>query len=45
MLKIKRFSDAEYQIVNVEIAPMRLFINGVPGEYPAIKNIIINYKG
>lgn len=45
MLKCKKFQDAEYKIVDVEIGPIKWTENGRQVEHQCVTNFTINHKG
>lgn len=45
LLKVKKFHDAEYKVLDVEMGTMRTVLNGSDVEIDVLSNIIIEHKG
>lgn len=45
ILKVKKFYDEEYVVVDLENSPNRVIVNGVEVEEMMLKNVIIEHKG
>jgi len=45
ILKVKKFHDEEYIVVDVENSPNRVIVDGVEVEEMMLKNVIIEHKG
>lgn len=45
ILKVKKFYDEEYIVVDVENSPNRVIVDGVEVEEMMLKNVIIEHKG
>jgi DNA ligase 1 len=45
LLKIKKFSDAEYKVIELEMGKMRVLIDGVEEEVDVLSSVIIEHKG
>ena len=45
MLKVKKFFDDEYQVVNAEMGPFRYVLNGKETEETMLSCVMINHKG
>ena len=45
ILKVKKFYDEEYIVVDLENSPNRVIVNGVEVEEMMLKNVIIEHKG
>lgn len=43
--KFKKFQDAEYTVVDMDVSPQRLPVNGVYDVYEACSNVWIEHKG
>ena len=45
LLKVKKFFDDEYQVVNAEMGPFRYVLNGKETEETMLSCVMINHKG
>jgi DNA ligase-1 len=45
LLKVKKFHDAEYKVVDVEMGTMRTVLDGNDVEIDVLSNIVIEHKG
>lgn len=45
LLKVKKFFDDEYQVVNAEMGPFRYVLNGKEHEETMLSCVMINHKG
>jgi DNA ligase 1 len=45
LLKVKKFSDAEYKVIRIESGPFRTLNEGVEVEEIVLSNVIIEHKG
>jgi DNA ligase-1 len=45
LLKVKKFFDNEYQVVNAEMGPFRYVLNGKEHEETMLSCVMINHKG
>ena len=45
ILKVKQFFDAEYQVVEVDMGPHRVIVDGKEVEETMLKNVVVIHKG